>query len=189
MMTDKKILKELNKKPKSLFFWRGYILDWVIDIAIASIIVYIIITFALQNMYVVGSSMTPTLQNGETVLIDKITYLIKKPKRNDLIAFKHTDASNKEMSVVKRIIGIPGDKIEMIDHIIHVNDKKLDLVISVSGNMTYPIRVPEDAYFVLGDNKQNSIDSRHQEIGLVPKEKLTGRVFMRIWPFWKIKIF
>lgn len=188
MQTDKKILKSLNKKPKTLFFWRGYILDWVIDIAIAIVIVYITTTFAFQNMYVVGNSMSPTLNNGETVLVNKLTYQINEPLRNDIVTFRHVDSSDQEINIVKRIIGLPGDKIEVIDHLIYLNDQALEDPVAAEGNMQYPLIVPENSYFVLGDNKAHSIDSRHKEIGLISAEELQGRIFMRIWPFWKVKL-
>ena len=176
---------------------RAYILDWAIDIAIASIIVYIITTFAFQNMYVVGSSMDPTLHNKEAVLVSKITYLLKKPSRYDIVAFRHLDISNEEINFVKRIIGIPGDKIDIIDHIIYVNDEILgdpvdeynkDGLIK-NGNMNYPIIVPENTYFVLGDNKKNSVDSRYQEVGMIPQKEIIGKIFVRIWPLWKYNRF
>lgn len=187
MKTDKKIIESLNKKPRTLLFWKGYLLDWVIDIAIAGIIVYIITTFAFQNMYVVGSSMSPTLSNGETVLISKITYRFKAPKRNEIVSFRHEDSSEKDINIVKRIIGLPGDKIEIIDDILYLNDVAYEDVPS-RGNMNYPLIVPEDSYFVLGDNKANSMDSRYLEIGMIPKRELTGKIVIRIWPFWKIKL-
>lgn len=186
MKTDRKIIESLNKKPKTLLFWKAYLIDWVIDIAVAGIIVYIITTFAFQNMYVVGSSMSPTLTNGETVLINKLTYRHKTPKRNEIVSFRHVDSSDNEMNIVKRIIGIPGDKIEIIDNILYLNDLEYARVPS-KGNMDYPIIVPKDAYFVLGDNKANSMDSRYQEIGMIPRKELTGKLIIRIWPFWKIK--
>ena len=186
METEKKLIESLNKKPKTLLFWKGYLLDWVIDIAIAGLIVYIITTFAFQNMYVVGSSMSPTLTNGETVLINKITYRLKTPKQNEIVSFRHVDSSGKEMNIVKRIIGTPGDKIEIKDDILYLNDQVQEELPS-RGNMTYPITVPEGSYFVLGDNKANSMDSRYQEIGMIAEEELTGKIVVRIWPFWKIK--
>lgn len=195
MKTDKKIIASLNKKPKTLFFWRGYILDWVIDIAIAAVIVYIITTFAFQNMYVIGNSMMPTLKHGETVLINKLTYRKNEPDRHDIVAFRHKDSSNKEINIVKRIIGIPGDTIELIENTIYLNNKKIEYFIEEHnqedldkiGNMEYPIVVPDNTYFVLGDNKYNSIDSRYQEIGMISSSELVGKIFVRIWPFWKIK--
>ncbi len=187
MKTDKQIIASLNKKPKTLLFWKGYLLDWVIDIAIAGIIVYIITTFAFQNMYVVGSSMSPTLTHGETVLINKITYRYNTPRRNEIVSFRHVDASKSEMNIVKRIVGLPGDKIEIIDNILYLNDQVHEEVPS-RGNMEYPLIVPEDSYFVLGDNKANSMDSRYLEIGMIPGKELTGKIVIRIWPFWKIKL-
>ncbi len=186
---------KIDKKSETLFFWKGYILDWIIDIAIAGFVVYIITTFAFQNMYVVGSSMNPTLNHGETVLVNKLTYLTKPPKRNDIVAFRHVDSFNNDMTIVKRIVGIPGDKIEVIDNVLYLNDQRLNHLIEeynqedlfLRGNMAYPIIVPKDAYFVLGDNKANSMDSRYQEVGMIPKDEIEGKIFIRIWPFWKIK--
>lgn len=174
-----------------------YILEWAIDIAIASIIVYMITTFAFQNMYVVGSSMEPTLKHGEAVLVNKLTYLAKEPKRYDIVAFRHVDISREEINFVKRIIGIPGDKVDIIDNIIYINNEILkspidgynkDSIIN-TGNMTYPLIVPKGSYFVLGDNSGNSIDSRYLEVGMIPKKELIGKIFVRIWPLWKYKIF
>lgn len=193
---NQRIIASLNKKPKPLFFWRGYILDWVIDIAIAGIIVYIITTFAFQNMFVVGNSMTPTLKHGETVLINKMTYHMKKPSRNDLISFKHVDPSENEINIVKRIIGVPGDKIEVINDRMYINNELVEYFVEeynkqpmpIAGNMEYPIVVPAGAYFVLGDNKNNSMDSRYQEIGMIPEKEIEGKLCVRIWPLWKIKL-
>lgn len=196
MKTDKKILKSLNKKPKTLFFWKAYILDWFVDIIIAAIVVFIITTFAFQNLYVVGSSMSPTLQNGETILINKLTYLRNTPNRNDIVAFRHVDSSNNEMNIVKRIVGLPGDKIEIKDSILFLNDERFNHLVEEyneedefsRGNMEYPIIVPDDSYFVLGDNRESSMDSRYNEIGLIPRGELIGKIFIRIWPFWKMKL-
>ncbi|NLI88964.1 MAG: signal peptidase I [Epulopiscium sp.] len=189
MKTDKKILKSLNKKPKTLFFWRGYILDWVIDIAIAGLIVYIITTFAFQNMYVAGNSMSPTFKNGETVLINKLTYLIKTPERHDIVTFRHLDPEKNEISIVKRIFGIPGDEIKIINGNLYINNEMLDLPDIDPGNMHYPIIVPKDSYFVLGDNCGESMDSRHKEIGLVSENNIEGKIFMKVWPFWKMEFY
>lgn len=176
---------------------KRYILEWAIDIAVASIIVYIITTFVLQNMYVVGSSMNPTLNNGQAVLVNKFTYLMKEPSRYDIVAFKHINMMGEEINFVKRIIGIPGDKIDIIDDVIYINDEILGEPVSEynkqdtikTGSMSYPIIVPKDAYFVLGDNKTNSVDSRYQEVGMIPKKELIGKIFVRIWPLWEFKIF
>lgn len=197
MKRNKRLQKSLLNKDKTISFWKGYILDWVIDIIIAGMIVYIITTFAFQNMYVVGGSMFPTLQNGEAVLVNKLTYLVEEPRRNDIVAFKHVDRSNNEINFVKRIVGIPGDKIEVINDIIHVNgepfwqaaDDKHEESKRLKGNMSYPIIVPEGAYFVLGDNIGNSIDSRYQQVGIIPQNELIGKIFIRLWPFWKLKVF
>lgn len=187
----------MDTNNKTLSYWKKYILEWITDITIAGIIVYIITTFALQNMYVLGDSMSPTLQNGEAVLVDKLIYLIKEPSRDDIVAFKHLDGSNAEINFVKRVVGIPGDKIEMINNIIYVNSKPISDTIKtdpnknleIRGNMTYPFVVPQGSYFVLGDNIENSIDSRYQQVGIIPQKELIGKILIRIWPLWKLKVF
>ncbi len=174
-----------------------YLLDWAVDIVIAGIIVYIITTFAFQNMYVIGGSMDPTLRNGEVVLVNKLTYLINQPSRYDIIAFKHTNMIQEKINFVKRIIGLPGDKIDIIDDEIYVNDQILKVPINEkhkhgimkAGSMSYPAIVPEDSYFVLGDNQANSVDSRYQEVGMIPKKEVIGKICFRIWPLWQVKVF
>lgn len=191
------MMGQMDTNNKTLSYWKKYILEWITDITIAGIIVYIITTFALQNMYVLGDSMSPTLQNGEAVLVDKLIYLIKEPSRDDIVAFKHLDGSNAEINFVKRVVGIPGDKIEMINNIIYVNSKPISDTIKtdpnknleIRGNMTYPFVVPQGSYFVLGDNIENSIDSRYQQVGIIPQKELIGKILIRIWPLWKLKVF
>lgn len=191
------MMGQMDTNNKTLSYWKKYILEWITDITIAGIIVYIITTFSLQNMYVLGDSMSPTLQNGEAVLVDKLIYLIKEPSRDDIVAFKHLDGSNAEINFVKRVVGIPGDKIEMINNIIYVNSKPISDTIKtdpnknleIRGNMTYPFVVPQGSYFVLGDNIENSIDSRYQQVGIIPQKELIGKILIRIWPLWKLKVF
>lgn len=159
---------------------------WIIDSAIALGIVVIATTFFIQNFKVVGNSMLPTLENGNFVIINKIIYRLKDPQRWDLVGFYEEKIDTK---LVKRIIGMPGDVIDYRDGGIYVNGAALNdpriYHVNDKGNLNYPFTVPENSYFVVGDNLNSSVDSRYSDIGCVTKSQIIGRIECRIWPFWK----
>lgn len=160
--------------------------SWGRDLIIALLVVTLITTFFMQNLRVQGTSMAPLLENGHMVIINKVTYLFKGPERGEIIGF-HT--SNVPNPVVKRIVGMPGDVIDYREGILYVNHTPINPesknVMMHGGDIKYPFTVPEDTYFVLGDNYNNSIDSRFNYIGCVPRDKIIGRIDIRIWPFWQ----
>lgn len=159
---------------------------WVRDILISVIAVGLLTTFLVQNLRVLGASMAPTLVDGEMVLINKVAYLFSEPEVGDIIGFQSDSIKEK---IVKRIVGIPGDIIDYQDGQITVNQVPLNYknqeLTRSRGDIQYPYTVPENAYFVLGDNIDSSIDSRYTLIGSVPKDKIIGRIRLRIWPIWK----
>ncbi|MGL4344129.1 MAG: signal peptidase I [Cellulosilyticaceae bacterium] len=158
---------------------------WVIDSAIALGIVVIATTFFVQNFRVVGNSMQPTLENRDLVIINKIIYRFKTPEERELIGFYDEHLNTK---LVKRIIGMPGDVIDYREGAIYVNDIPVNdpqiHYVNDKGDLSYPYIVPENKYFVVGDNLNSSIDSRYQDIGCVADEQIIGRIEVRIWPFW-----
>lgn len=158
---------------------------WIKDILIASLIVIILTQFGFQNLRVVGNSMAPTLLSGQLVIINKIAYQLTQPKPGDIIGFYAPGVKEK---VVKRIVGMPGDRIDYKDGTLYVNQKAIQSLtqekLRKRGDIEYPYQIPQDAYFVLGDNLNSSIDSRYKSIGCITKEQIIGKISLRVWPFW-----
>ncbi|AOM83455.1 signal peptidase I [Salisediminibacterium beveridgei] len=145
-----------------------------------------------SNYIVYGQSMMPTIEDGERIIVNKIGYEVAEPSRFDLIIF-HVDDST---DYIKRVIGLPGDHIEYMDDQLFINEepieepfledfKKASDERPFTGNfeleeMMFASEVPDDFVFVLGDNRQNSVDSRH--IGFVSKEEIVGQANLTFWP-------
>ena len=158
-----------------------------IKIAILVIIIFCVYMFIISMQQVVGSSMNNTLNNGDLVLLFKAKYKFSDVKRFDVVSFNYEDTKY----LIKRVIGLPGEHIEYKDNKLYINgnyveeerdfetdDFKLE-------DLGYEV-IPDDMYFVLGDNRENSLDSR--EIGLIKKEDIIGKVIFRLWPINGIKL-
>lgn len=156
-------------------------------ILFALIFVRIINAYVVEETIVSGTSMNPTLQGSDTLLIDKITYKLSDLKRYDVIVFNY----NESALYIKRIIGLPGDRVSIKDGQAYVNGILLADDPLINDTMTYAgiaekeITLGEDEYFVLGDNRNNSYDSRYEQVGVVKKKYIIGRVWLRIFPISK----
>lgn len=153
---------------------------------------YLVITFVGQRTRVSGSSMQNTLMDEDNLIVDKITYRFSEPKRFDIIVFPFQYA--KDTYYIKRIIGLPGETV-YIDNEgnIFINDILLSEsygkeVIQNPGIASSPIILGDDEYFVLGDNRNHSSDSREPSVGSIKKEDILGRAWLRIWPLDKFGI-
>ena len=155
-------------------------------LTIVAAIAVLIATLILPVLQIEGTSMEPTLGNGDIVLLTKTTNF----HRGELCGFSW---NNKLL--IKRVIGIPGDWIEIdTDGTVYLNGEKLDepyaAPLSVGEcDLEFPFQVPQEQYFVLGDMRESSIDSRNTLIGCVKKDQIVGKVFFRIWPFKTIRFF
>lgn len=164
------------------------ILKTVIYFLILLLIALFIVTFIGQRTVVDGRSMENTLNDKDNLIVDKISYRFKEPKRFDVIVFPY----QKRNYFIKRIIGLPGETVYIDeDGNIFINDLLLKEnygkeVIREPGIASRPIVLGEDEYFVLGDNRNDSFDSRFYEVGNVKKENIIGRAWLRIYPFKKI---
>lgn len=151
------------------------------------IFVLLIVIYLISFSEVVGPSMSNTLNDKDITLVFKANYEIFDVKRGDIVSFKYKDTKY----LIKRVIGLPGDQIEYIDGKLYINDilykeKYIDNNKNKSDlNMLYEI-IPDNEYFVLGDNRDNSLDSR--KIGFIKKEDIIGKIVFRIFPFNGIKI-
>ena len=135
--------------------------------------------------------MQPVLNNGDVVLVDRIIYDASSPKRNDVIVFKPKGNENAGF-YVKRVIGLPGDKVQIIDGKVYINDSETPLdepYLPETPEGDYgPYYVPEDSYFMLGDNRNWSKDSRFWQNTYVKKEKVLAKAIFRYYPFNKIGV-
>ena len=153
------------------------------------IVTYLIITFVGQRTEVNGSSMESTLQHGDNLIVDKITYRFSDPKRFDIVVFPFQ--YEEDTYYIKRIIGLPGEIVQIdTDGVIYINGEVLHEsygleVIKDPGRAIEPITLGEDEYFVMGDNRNNSTDSRTELVGNVKRSELIGKAWVRIYPFNK----
>ena len=147
---------------------------------------YMFVHFVGQRTLVNGVSMEDTLQDGDNLLVDKLTYRFNDPERFDVIVFKYTHKDN--TYYVKRIIGLPGETVQ-IDNTgaIYINGNQIEEhygyeTIKDPGIAAAPIPLGEDEFFVLGDNRNNSADSRVAQVGHIERDIIVGRAWVRIWP-------
>lgn len=153
---------------------------------------YLFITFVGQRTEVQGSSMEATLSNGDQLIVDKISYRFRDPKRYDIIVFPFRYEDN--TFYIKRIIGLPGETIQIDgEGNIWINGEILEEsygreIIRDPGLAAEPITLGEDEYFVMGDNRNNSSDSRVEAVGNIHRDEIIGRAFIRIWPLSKFGI-
>ena len=153
---------------------------------------YLIITYVGQRTQVSGSSMETTLSDGDNLLVDKITYRFSDPKRFDIIVFPFQ--YDTDTYYIKRIIGMPGETVQIdYDGNIYIDGEILEEsygreVIQNPGRAAEPITLGEDEYFVMGDNRNNSSDSRDPSVGNIHRKDIIGRAWVRIWPFSKFGV-
>lgn len=153
---------------------------------------YLIITYVGQRTQVSGSSMETTLSDGDNLLVDKITYRFSDPKRFDIIVFPFQ--YDTDTYYIKRIIGMPGETVQIdYDGNIYINGSLMEEsygreVIQNPGRAAEPITLGEDEYFVMGDNRNNSMDSRNPSVGNIHRKDIIGRAWVRIWPFSKFGV-
>ena len=164
------------------------ILSLLLYIVIVFGICFLIITFVGQRSRVSGSSMEPTLSDGDNLIVDKISYRLHDPERFDIIIFPYQYEEN--TYYIKRIIGLPGETVQIMDDgSIYINGEKLEenygmevIKPETIGRAAEPIELGDDEYFVMGDNRNNSSDSRTDMVGNIKRENIIGKAWLRIWP-------
>lgn len=182
---DNKDVNPEKKEPKRRKMW----LEISFYIVLLFMCAYVIPNYVLQRTIIDGSSMEPNLYNGENVLVEKVTKHFKDYNRFDIIVFYPYGRESKEY-YIKRVIGLPGEEIQIKDQIIYINGEELKEdygkdPMDTGGIAEESILLGDDEYFVLGDNRLISVDSRSEAVGPVSKDKIGGKVILRIWPFSK----
>ena len=161
------------------------LLGMLVYVGVVLAITFLIITFVGQRTHVSGESMENTLDDGDQLIVDKLTYRFHDPERFDIIVFPFRYKDN--TYYIKRIIGLPGETVQITDGEIYINGELLKEsygreVRQDAGLAAEPITLGEDEYFVLGDNRNYSSDSRDPSVALIHRKEIIGRAWLRIWP-------
>lgn len=163
----------------------------LIELAVYGAVIVLCIIFVpryvIQRTIVDGSSMENTLQDADNLLVEKLSYRFSDPERFDVIVF-YPFGKEDDAYYIKRVIGLPGETIQIVGDTIYIDGEKLEEdygkdPMTKSGIAKKPLTLGEDEYFVLGDNRTVSEDSRYPEIGPVTRDKIAGRAILRIYPF------
>lgn len=189
--------KHAQTEPKESAgsFFKSLIIDIVIAVALAAIVL-----FFIRPTIVKQSSMEDTLHENDYMIMYRQAYRSHTPERGDIIIFQselYDEDSGDDKLLIKRVIGLPGEEISIVDNQLYINGEAYiedylkdgytpAFEIPLEGQ-TYT--VPDDHYFVMGDNRVGSIDSRYHEVGCVKSEQIEGKVVLRLFPFNKIRTF
>lgn len=193
-MDEKKLLELVNEEPKKKS-WIRETLEYIIWLGGVWLMVQLIITFVGVFSVVDGDSMQPTLYDKEYLWVDKLTYQFSEPERFDVVIFP-IQYRGQESHFVKRIIGLPGETVYIDENgVIYINGEVLpdtygkEIIAEYNRQRAAePLTLGEDEYFVLGDNRNHSSDSRFEAVGNITRDRIMGRVAARLWPFNKIGI-
>lgn len=161
-----------------------------LEIVFLALVLYVVIQYAVQTVHVLGSSMSLTLHDNDLLVASKISYKIHDPQRGDIIVFKPPNEDSRDF--IKRVIALPGDKIRITNSVVYINGQVLHepyLPEKWTYNNNWPADgqdklVPADQYFVMGDNRNHSSDSR--SFGFVERDAILGKAEVRIWPLGQV---
>ena len=175
-------MENRNEEQKETSLMKEIVSTIVYLLAVVAL-TFLFVEFVGQRTHVNGDSMNATLEDGDNLIVDKISYRFKNPERYDIIVFPYK--YQEKTYYIKRIIGLPGETVEIEDGVIYIDGEVLEEsygkeVMRSAGIASEPIELGEDEYFVLGDNRNNSEDSRFANIGNVQKEHIIGKVWFRI---------
>ena len=206
--------------PEPTHKHRSFFAELPVLIAIAFILALLLKTFLIQAFYIPSASMEPTLLVKDRVLVNKIVYEVRQPRRGEIVVFTKDDGTAEEpqgnvverllrslssglgvappgeKDYIKRIIGLPGEVVEMRDGIVIIDGVKVPEALTSEGgylaerdpNDFGPVTVPDGEYFMMGDNRQNSSDSRFPQLGTIPRDDIIGRAFVTIWPPSRLRL-
>ncbi len=161
--------------------------DWIISILIAVVLAFFIRYFIVELYIVDGPSMRPTLQSGQRLVVNKFLYRFRAPEKNEVLVFQYPRDPSRDF--IKRVIATPGDSIEIRNGRVFVNDQLLnEPYILEKTRSEYPKAVvPKGTVFVMGDNRNNSEDSRYTDVGFVPYDLIKGKAMLVFWPLSALK--
>lgn len=160
------------------------IFSWVLGIFTAVLLAFVVVYCVGMTTSVIGISMKPTLENGEKIMVNRFIYKISSPKQNDVIVFVPNGSMNSHY-YVKRVVGTPGDTVQIIDGHLYINDELYAYEgnydeMAQAGIAENKITLKKGEYFVLGDNRNNSEDSRSANIGIITKQNIIGKAWIHL---------
>lgn len=168
------------------------IISTILYLAILCAAVYFILHYVGQRTVVRGDSMDTTLSDGQNLIMDKLSYHFRDPERYDIVIFPGPEEYGEHPYYIKRVIGLPGETVQIKKGKVYINGKKLksDIYgitkyIDEPGIAEEALELGKDEYFCLGDNRPVSYDSRYEEVGPVHRSEIIGKVWIRIWPLTK----
>ena len=173
---------DINKRKNNYDRVAKEIVEWVLVILVAVLVSFFINNFIIVNATVPSSSMEKTIMTNDRVIGLRLAYIADKPQRGDIIIFRFPD--DESILYIKRIVGMPGETVNIRDGKVYINGEELDepyLTVTTEGDYG-PYEVPEGHYFMLGDNRNNSADSRFWNNTYLSEEKIVGKAVLRYWP-------
>lgn len=163
-----------------------YVFGWTVKLGLVCLFAFVYVWFFGQKVSTVGDSMNPVLSNGDAVLVNRIVYNAMRPRRGDVVVFKPGGNKNSHY-YIKRIIGLPGETVEIIENGIFIDGERIEeeyetSEISDVGIAAEKIELGENEYFVLGDDRENSVDSRSEDVGNVERKDIYGKAWFVVSP-------
>lgn len=168
--------------------FKEFVKETLSIVIIAFILALILRTFVIEGRLIPSGSMLPTLQLQDRVMVNKFIYSFKEPQRGDIVVFHPPETLNMEDDLIKRVVGLPGEKVEMKNQQVYINDQPLtEPYLAEPLNYTFgPVTVPQGSLLVLGDNRNDSNDSHMW--GFLYRDKVVGKAFLTYWPLKDCKL-
>lgn len=160
-------------------------MEWLVLIGLAVLLFFVLRAFVFRTAHIDGFSMAPTLEHGDWVILNRFVYILSAPRVGDITAFPNPE--NPSEHFVKRVIATQGDTVDLREGFFYVNNERLEDDFSSaptggSGLLDFPITIDDRYFFLLGDNRNGSQDSRFAVVGTIPRREMVGRAGVRIWP-------
>ena len=170
---------------------RHWAFDWAETIIVAFVLALVIRAFFLQVFWIPSGSMEPTLYIKDRLVVNKVAYHFREPRRQEVVVFRQKareGSAQKPLDLIKRVMGLPGETLEIKDGVVYINGEKIEEHHSMNRDFSDfgPVKIPEGSYFMMGDNRPNSADSRYW--GFLPRQNLIGPAVMKIWPLNEISL-
>ena len=176
--------KQNNKKMSA----GAWIKEMLIILICAIALAVVVKGFLVDSRAIPSSSMVPTIEIGDRVVLWKLAYVFGDPERGDIVVFDAPAELHENDDLIKRVIGLPGDTVEIADGFVYINGEALEEnYLAERPDYEYgPVTVPDDCYFMMGDNRNNSIDSHEWSNPFLPEDNIKGKAIFRYWPVSRI---